>query len=100
MKLPKIEIAIKYRGALKSELKTITGSQDVYNICNVMFDSDIIDWQEQVIMICLNQANKVLGYHKVSSGGLNSAIMDPRVIFTVALNCAGTTSIILAHSHP
>jgi DNA repair protein RadC len=50
-------------------------------------------------MISLNRANKVIGYYKVSKGGMTGTIADPKVIFTMALN-SGATSIIVAHNHP
>lgn len=100
MKLPQIEITIKYKGSKKTELTRINSSEDIYSILKEMFNAEIIDWQEQVILICLNQYNKVIGYYKVSVGGVQGTVCDPKIIFTVALNCAGTTSIILSHNHP
>lgn len=100
MKLPEIEICIKYKGSKKTELTMINNSSDIYSILKEMFNGEIIDWQEQVILICLNQYNKVIGYYKVSVGGVHGTVCDPKIIFTVALNCAGTTSIILSHNHP
>jgi DNA repair protein RadC len=100
MKLPQIEITIKYKGSKKTELTRINSSADIYSILKEMFNSEIIDWQEQVILICLNQYSKVIGYYKVSTGGVQGTVCDPKIIFTVALNCAGTTSIILSHNHP
>lgn len=100
MKLPEIEISIKYKGAKKSELRKISTSADIYAILKEMFNSDTIDWSEQMILICLNQAHKVLGYYRISTGGLTGTVCDPKMVFTIALNCAGTTSIILSHNHP
>ena len=50
-------------------------------------------------MVCLNRANDVVGYYRVSSGGFSGTILDPRVVMTIALNNA-SSSIILAHNHP
>lgn len=100
MKLPEIEISIKFKGTKKTELKTIRSSDDIYSILKLLFNENTIEWTEEVILICLSRANKVLGYYRISSGGITSTIVDPRVVFTVALNCAGTTNLILAHNHP
>ena len=99
MKLPQIEISLKYKGTKKSELKQITSSQDTYNILKLLFDADTFDWKEEMILLCLNQANKLIGYYKVSSGGISGTICDPKVVFTIALN-SGASSLILAHNHP
>ena len=100
MKLPQIEIQIKFKGTLKSELKTIQSSRDCYEVLKLMYSSDTFHWQEEVILICLNRANKVIGYYKVSKGGTTGTVIDPKIIFTIALNCVGTTSIIISHNHP
>ena len=100
MKLPEIEISIKYKGTKKTELKAIKSSQDIYNIIKPLFNENTIEWTEEMILICLSRANKVIGYYKVSSGGVAGTYIDPKVIFTIALNCAGTCNLILSHNHP
>jgi DNA repair protein RadC len=100
MKVPEITISVQYRGAKRTELKTIKNSKDIHDIIRPLFNQGTIDWTEEVLMLCLNRANKIIGYHRLSSGGLSSVVMDTRAVFTVALNCAGTTSIIMAHNHP
>lgn len=100
MKLPEIEISIKYKGTKKVDLKKIASSRDVHSVCKELFNEGTIDWKEEVVLLCLSNANKVIGYYRVSSGGVSGTVVDPRVVFTIALNCAGTTNIILAHNHP
>jgi len=100
MKLPEIEISIKYKGTKRTELKKISNSKDIYSVLKLMYNEDKILWSEEAILICLSNANKVIGYYKISQGGLTGTVMDARVIYTTALNCAGTTSIIIFHNHP
>lgn len=100
MKLPQIEISIKYKGTKKSDIKSISNSSDIYEVLKLMFNQDTIEWTEEVVLMCLTRSNKVIGYYKVSSGGLSASIVDPKVIFTIALNCAGTCHLVLAHNHP
>jgi DNA repair protein RadC len=100
MKLPEIEINVKYKGTLKSELKQLKSSNDTYNILKLMYSENTFLWQEEMILICMNRANKVIGYYKVSRGGTTGTVADPKVIFTIALNCVGTCNIILSHNHP
>ena len=68
MKLPQIEISIKYKGAKKTELKKLTSSKETAEVLKLMYDADTFDWREEMILICLNRANKVIGYYKVSTG--------------------------------
>lgn len=100
MTIPEIKISLSFdKKVKKSELRTITGAESCVDILREVFNKDTFDWTEEVVMLCLNRANKVVGFYKVSNGGLSSCILDPRVIFTIALNC-GANSIILSHNHP
>ena len=77
----------------------ISSSKDGYNVFREIFNADTIDWVEEAIVLCLNRANKVVGFYKLSVGGMSGTVMDPKIVFTVALNC-GASSIIVAHNHP
>jgi len=100
MKIPEIKINLSFdKKVNKSELVTISGSESCVMVLREVFNKDTFDWTEEVVMLCLNRANKVVGFYKVSSGGMSSCIVDPRVIFTIALNCSAH-SIILSHNHP
>jgi DNA repair protein RadC len=99
LKIPEITITVKMDKAKKSELYQIQSSTDAANLFRKIFDSDTIDWVESFVMLCLNRGNKVVGFYKVSKGGVTGTVADPRVIFTCALNCLATY-IIVAHNHP
>ena len=64
-----------------------------------IWNMDTIELREEFIVLCLNSANEVLGWINIASGGINSTVVDPRIIFGVALQTA-STSIIVAHNHP
>jgi DNA repair protein RadC len=100
MNIPKIKIALSYdKKVKKSELKQVKCADDSVEVLREIFDKDTFEWTEEVILLCLNNANKIIGYYKVSSGGIASTIIDPRVVFTIALNC-GASAVIIAHNHP
>lgn len=96
--LPEFNISLKYKGK-KSELKTISSSNDAADVARMCFDADTMDWTESFIVIALNNANKVLGFYKVSSGGVTATIADPKVIFQFAL-LSNASYILVAHNHP
>lgn len=54
---------------------------------------------EVVMVIAVNSKGNVIGFTQVSSGSLNSSIVEPRDVFRYAImsNAAG---IIIAHNHP
>lgn len=99
MRLPEIKIAITFKGK-KSELKSLNSVEDTANILRELMGKDgLIHYREEMIVLCLNQGNKVIGYHRVSAGGQTATVADLRIIATLALNCTAN-QIILAHNHP
>lgn len=98
--IPEIKISVSFDKILKkSELIKITSSRDAYEIFKRVFNADTFDWCEEVVMLCVNNSNKVVGFYKVSSGGMTGTVIDVRMIFTTALQCLAT-GIIIAHNHP
>ena len=47
----------------------------------------------------MNAQHKTIGWYRAGIGGLEACIVDPRIIFGIALKAAAT-AIILAHNHP
>lgn len=100
MTIPEIKISVTFdKKVKKSELVKISNSRDIADLLREVFNKDTFDWTEEFIILCLNQSNRVVGFHKVSSGGITGTVADPRVILTIALNCCAT-SLILSHNHP
>lgn len=95
-KFPKIKVKVS---VTKGDKVTITSPEKMVEVMRSIFDADTILWTEEVIMVCLNRANDVVGYYRVSSGGFSGTVLDPRVVMTIALQNA-CSSIILAHNHP
>ena len=93
------EIDILYRNKVKyADMPKISCSTDAEKILRTVWDHSI-DHVEVFYILCLNRANKVLGWAKISSGGVEGTVADPKVIFQVAIksNCS---SLILCHNHP
>lgn len=97
--IPQITFSVSYKGAKKSELLTLAGSEDSEKVFRLLFNDGTIHYIEEFILLCLNQANKVIGYHKLSSGGQTGVIADIRIIAMLAINC-GANQLIVAHNHP
>lgn len=55
--------------------------------------------KETFIVVCLNSANKIIRYEKISVGSLSSSIVHPREVFKVAIE-NNSANIILIHNHP
>jgi DNA repair protein RadC len=92
------EVSVKYQNRSKSKT-VVHSSKDAYNIFQVLYDQDTIEFQEQFYMLLLNNANCVLGWIKISQGGTTGTVVDPRIIFILALK-TNSKSFILCHNHP
>ncbi len=76
--------------------KKITSPKDFYELFNPLLREET---KEVFLVAWLSSSNKVQGFEIISSGILNSAVVDPRAVFRSAIiaNCA---NIIVAHNHP
>lgn len=100
LNIPEIQFSLSYINQVKqSELRQITTSKDCEDVLRIVFNSSTFLWREEMLLLCLNRANKVIGYYRVSVGGVSGTVCDPKVIFTIALN-SGASAIVLAHNHP
>ncbi|MDD3194399.1 MAG: JAB domain-containing protein [Paludibacter sp.] len=95
-KLP--EISLKYKTGEIYKTK-IQSSTDLFNVMYKMFNSDTIEYSEEVIVLFLNNANNTIGWMKHSSGGTCHTIVDIKIILATALQC-GASCVTLAHNHP
>jgi DNA repair protein RadC len=94
------EIELIYKPKLKpSQRPTIKCSREAYDLMVNTWDLETIELMEQLKVIYLNKARKVLGILEVASGSPIQAAVDVRLIFGTALK-ANASSIILVHNHP
>lgn len=96
--LPEFKISLKKKGSFE-EMFPVNRSEDAADICRKCFEADVIDWREEFIVIALTRANKVLGFYKISSGGVAGTVCDPKIIFQFAL-LSNASRLILSHNHP
>jgi len=54
---------------------------------------------EEFLILMLDPANRVLGYHVLSKGGISGTVADIRLLFSVALKSLAS-KIVIAHNHP
>lgn len=63
------------------------------------FNPDTIAYKEQLVIMYLNSAGRVIGVYGLSEEGTRIAIADIKIVFAIALNTA-STFFIIAHNHP
>lgn len=80
---------------LKSYPK-FTSSKDVYNYIYPVF-SDL--QHEEVWVLYINSANRLIERKRLSKGGISECTVDPRILLKDALLC-NASGLFLCHNHP
>lgn len=92
------EISIKYNSGNVTRRK-INDQNDSFAVFSEVFDDDTIEYDETFFVVFLNTTLETIGYFKVSQGGISGTVVDPKKIFSVALQ-SGACGLIVAHNHP
>ena len=77
----------------------IKTSQDAYEIIKPLYNEDIMQYKEIFMVLYLNRANRVLGYHEHSIGSDTGTVVSVKQIIGIALK-VNTCNLILVHNHP
>lgn len=73
-------------------------SDNVVNILKPIY-ADLDADQEHFVALFLNNKNMVRGFKVVASGGQNETVVDPAILFRMAL-LYGASALVVAHNHP
>jgi DNA repair protein RadC len=93
------EITVSYKDRVKtSERAIVTCSKDGARIF-MEACKDCMEHHEEVYVLLLNRANRVLGISNVAKGGMSNSLIDVRIILQTALR-ASASAIMLSHNHP
>lgn len=93
------EVEVSYKSKVKhDDMLSVTCSEDITKVLRSVW-SDKIEWVEEMILLLFNRSNKVLGWVKISQGGVSGTICDAKVIFQIALNC-NASAFAISHNHP
>ena len=94
------EVELVYRNKINpSDRQQIKSSGNGYDILMAAWDLNKIDLVEQFYILLLDRANHCLGVSNISTGGVSSCLVDPKIVFATALK-ARASGLILAHNHP
>jgi len=74
---------------------SISTSRDAYNYVNHLSDLS----HEEFYIIIVNRKNKVMELKHISTGGVNGAVIDPRLVFRRPIEMLAS-GIVLVHNHP
>ena len=91
-----LEIGRRRNDSESAEPERIGSSCDAYNLIR----RQLVDLNHEEFWILLtNQAQKLVGRELVSKGGIAATIVDPKVVFGLALQHQAV-NIFLVHNHP
>jgi DNA repair protein RadC len=91
-----LELGRRRRHEEVVELDKITSSKAVFQIMQPIIGEL---HHEEFWVLYLNNSNKVLHKAQLSKGGMTGTVVDPRIVFKIALEY-NAISIILTHNHP
>lgn len=93
------EITVSYKDNVRtSERFTVKSSVDASKIF-AEAHKDCMQHHEEVYVLFMNRAHRVLGIMCVGRGGLDSVVVDIRLILQTALKVNGSV-LCLCHNHP
>lgn len=94
------EIEVYYKRKVKlQDMPIITSSSNAEDYLRYYWGRNKMDHSEKFMVLYLNRSNAIMGWSRISTGGLSGTAVDPKIIFQIALK-ANSSSIILAHNHP
>lgn len=99
--IPQLSLkVVKSKKVKFNDLIKLSSSSECYEVVKILFNQDTFVIQEEFILLLLNRANRLLGFHRLSIGGMTGTVVDPKLVCLAALNTVGCSGVILAHNHP
>lgn len=92
------EISVSYSHTYKRKIK-VTGADTAHKTLRKMWDTNLLNIQEQFCVLFLNNSNEVVGFRCLSSGTLTASLVDFKILFGLACKSL-SSAIIIAHNHP
>jgi DNA repair protein RadC len=94
------EVELVYRNRTKTNSRIkVTSAHTAYDVFLSAWDMNKIDLLEEFLILLLDRNSHCLGLSRISSGGVSSCIVDPKIVFAMALK-SRASGLILAHNHP
>ena len=79
--------------------RKIKSSKEAVDIFRQFWDENLINIQEQMSVMLLDRANKVIGMYQHSKGSITGTVADVELITAVAIKSLAK-GVIIAHNHP
>jgi len=99
MQLTEFKVTLKKKSSKQIDHEKVSGSEDAARVVRKIMDADTIEYAEEAVLLLLNKSNEFIGFVKLGMGGTSGKVIDPKMVFTIALQ-SNAHGIILAHNHP
>ena len=96
--LPEIKISLRSKFPV-SNRPIIRTPQDAYTILRLVWKQETLEIREEIVLFYLNVNYRLLGWIRLFSGGVDSSLVDRRLIYQIGL-VSTATQFIIAHNHP
>lgn len=96
---PKVRLAFHPRLNM-ADRPIIRSSADGVALIRQYWDESCYDVREEAWLVLLAASGRVLGCFQLSIGGVSNTVIDPAIVFLIALRTPGVKSLMLAHNHP
>lgn len=94
------EVKLVYsRKVRANDRPQVSQSHDAYLLFCENWDDLTINLNEQFKVMLLDRNNRCMGISTVSTGGVSGTVVDPKLIFALALK-GRACNLIVAHNHP
>lgn len=96
-----VKKAIEYRltaSKCEFEQKKIMSSSEAYDYAKQFYFDDLLIYESSFIML-INRASKVIGYAKISQGGVAGTFVDVKIVAKYAVESL-CDSVFFIHNHP
>lgn len=94
------QVELVYRNKVKpADRPKLVDSASAYDVLLNAWDINKIELVEQFTILLLDRGSSCLGISHISTGGVSTCLVDPKIVFATVLK-ARASSVILAHNHP
>lgn len=93
------EIIVSYKDNVKASERFVVKNSLDASMIFAEAHKNCMEHHEEVNVLFLNRANRVLGIACIGKGGLDGTVVDIRIILQTALK-TNSSGVMLSHNHP
>lgn len=96
------ELSLSYRRSVAltdPQCHKLNNSRRIAEFLRIVWNKEDLAIREAFYLLCFSTGMDLVGFYKISEGGIDSVSVDTRLLFSTALLCR-SSSIVVAHNHP